>query len=63
MALTEEDRWMIEVLEHTQALYERYLEVSKVADVVPSLQEAPEFPTMVPMGLVMRDKPIGVVVK
>ena len=63
MGLTKEDREVLDALENAGKLYERYLELSRIADLTPDKREKePGPPPPPPTDFGFRKRPIGVVV-
>ena len=61
MASSGDDRVIFDALEEAQSLYERYLELSRVADLVYDKQEELVPPVISPMELRIVEAPAGFV--
>ncbi len=53
-----EDQQIFDVIENAQELYERYLELSRIADIVPDDAPAPAPYEPPPIGLHLQPNPI-----
>lgn len=61
MRTSGDDRMIFDALEEAQALYDRYLELSRIADLTQDEQEEPAPPTVTPMEITISQTPAGVV--
>lgn len=63
MGLTKEDREVLDALENAGKLYDRYLELSRIADLTPDeTEKAPGPPPPNPTDFGFRKRPIGIVI-